>query len=153
MTTDTARLGAGDIAAYREMLDIFAQSFDDFARYSAAQPSDDYIAGLLGRPECIALVARSAGGVIAGLTAYALPRFEQAGTEVYLYDLAVDEAHRGRGVATALIGRLRGVARDIGASVVFVQAHADDAAAIAVYDRIGRRADVVQFDIAPRAWP
>ena len=37
--------------------------------------------------------------MIGGLVAYVLPKFEQARSEIYLYDLAVDAAHRQRGVA------------------------------------------------------
>jgi aminoglycoside 3-N-acetyltransferase I len=38
---------------------------------------------------------------VGGLIAYELEKFERARSELYIYDLAVAEDHRRRGVATA----------------------------------------------------
>jgi aminoglycoside 3-N-acetyltransferase I len=81
------------------------------------------------------------------LTAYVLDKFERDRREIYIYDLAVAAAHRRRGLATALIETLAGVARDRGAYVIFVQADRGDDAAIALYESLGRREDVHHFDI------
>jgi ribosomal protein S18 acetylase RimI-like enzyme len=78
-----------------------------------------------------------------------LPKFEQARSEIYIYDLAVAEAHRRRGIATALIGETQRIAAARGAYVIFVQADRGDDAAIALYSRLGQREDVLHFDIAP----
>ena len=75
-----------------------------------AQPDDAYLARLLGSETFIALAAVVDGAVVGGIAAYVLDKFEQARREVYLYDLAVAEAHRRRGIATALIAELRRVA-------------------------------------------
>lgn len=53
--------------------------------------------------------------VVGGLAAYVLPMFEQERSEVYIYDLAVDDAYRRRGIATALIRGLQRVAAERGA--------------------------------------
>ena len=90
-----------------------------------------------------------AGEVLGGLVAYELPKFEQARSEIYIYDLAVAEAHRRRGVATALIRRLQAIAAERGAWVIFVQADRGDDPAIALYSKLGTREDVLHFDIAP----
>ena len=84
-----------------------------------------------------------------GLAAYELVKFERETSEVYIYDLAVAEAHRRRGIATALIDRLRAIAFERGAEVVFVQADFEDDAAIALYASLGVREDVHHFDIEP----
>lgn len=58
-------------------------------------------------------------------------------------------AYQRRGVATALIGALRGIAAERGAWVIFVQADYGDEPAIALYEKLGAREDVMHFDIAP----
>ena len=84
-----------------------------------------------------------------GLAGYVLPKFEQARSEFYIYDLAVEESHRRRGVATALIGRLQRLARERDLYVIFVQADYGDDPAIALYTKLGAREEVLHFDIAP----
>ncbi len=85
--------------------------------------------------------------MVGALAGYVLPKFEQPRAEFYIYDLAVDAAHRRRGVATALIGELKRVVAARGVYVVFVQADAGDDAAIALYSKLGVREDVHHFDI------
>ena len=97
----------------------------------------------------IPLVAVVDGAVIGGLAAYVLTKFEQERSEIYIYDLAVDENYRRRGVATGLINRLRGIAREIDAWVIFVQADHGDEPAIKLYESLGTREDVYHFDILP----
>ena len=84
-----------------------------------------------------------------GLVAYVLPKFEQARSEIYIYDLAVASMHRRAGIATMLIEALRGIARERGAYVIYVQADYGDDPAVALYTRLGTREDVMHFDILP----
>src|SRR6185295_10721624 len=95
----------------------------------------------------VALVALAGGAVVGGLVAYELDKFEQARREIYIYDLAVAEPHRRRGIATALIERLRTIAAARGAWVIYVQADHGDDPAIALYETLGAREDVLHFDI------
>ena len=88
-----------------------------------------------------------AGTVLGGLAAYLLPKFEQERAECYIYDLAVDAAHRRRGIATGLIRTLQDVAAVKGAYVIFVQADHGDDPAIALYTALGQREEVLHFDI------
>ena len=143
------RLGADDVKTMRGMLAMFGDAFEDPAAYCRAQPDDAYLARLLGRDTFIALAATAEDEVVGGIAAYVLDKFEQARSEVYIYDLAVAEAHRRRGVATALITHLRQVAHNLGAWVIFVQADYGDDPAIALYEKLGAREDVMHFDIAP----
>ena len=73
---------------------------------------------------------------------------EPAPSEIYSYDLAVAEAQRRRGIATALIMELKRMASLRGAYVIFVQADLGDDPAIALYTKLGVREDVLHFDIA-----
>ena len=129
---------------------MFATEFDDPDSYVPA-PSDDYLRQALEREAVIALVAEDAGTIVGGLVAYVLDKLEQERSEIYIYDLAVAEAHRRRGIATALIAEVQSIAADIGAWVIYVQADHGDDPAIALYTKLGTREDVMHFDIAPQA--
>ena len=131
------------------MLTMFGRAFAEMETYTARQPGDDYLEGLLASSTFISLAAVADGRVIGGIAAYVLPKFEQVRSEIYIYDLAVDEEHRRQGVATALIAELRQVAAARGAYVIFVQADHEDEAAISLYTKLGVREDVLHFDIAP----
>ena len=146
---DVKVLRPGSAGALREMLTMFGRAFADVATYTAQQPGDDYLEGLLASSTFIGLAALADGQIVGGIAAYVLPKFEQIRSEIYIYDLAVDEEHRRRGVATALITELRQVAAARGAYVIFVQADREDEAAISLYAKLGVREDVLHFDIAP----
>lgn len=148
--TSIRRLGPSDIAAMHRLNACFAAAFEDDAQYPAGQPDDAWLTRHLAQPHIIVLVAEAADGeVVGGLVAYALAKLEQARSEIYIYDLAVLEPYRRRGIATALIDHLRREARAIGAWVVYVQADHADPPAIALYTKLGSREDVLHFDIAP----
>jgi aminoglycoside 3-N-acetyltransferase I len=87
------------------------------------------------------------GNVVGGLAAYEFIKFEQERSEIYIYDLAVDEAHRRQGIATALINELKKIARQRGAYIIYVQADYIDPPTIALYSKLGNREDVLHFDI------
>jgi aminoglycoside 3-N-acetyltransferase I len=130
------------------MLVMFGEAFEDVDTYVRAQPSDAYLGGLLGGETFFALAAEQDGAVIGGLAAYELKKFEQERSEIYIYDLAVATGHRRRGIATALISKLREIVTARGAYVIFVQADYVDPPAIALYTKLGAREDVLHFDIA-----
>lgn len=142
-------LGPSDLAIMRRVLSLFGEAFEDPEGYLAKQPPDEYLSGLLASPTFIAIAALEGPEVVGGLAAYVLPKFEQARSEIYIYDLAVSENHRRRGVATTMIRRLQQLAADLGAWVIFVQADYGDDPAIALYTKLGTREDVLHFDIAP----
>jgi aminoglycoside 3-N-acetyltransferase I len=142
-------LEADDIALMRDMLSMFGQAFEDVATYTEQQPDDDYLRELLGSRDFIAVAALSEGKVVGGIAAYVLRKFEQARSEIYIYDLAVDEAWRRMGIATAMIGEVQKEAAARGVYVIFVQADHGDDPAIALYTKLGTREEVLHFDIAP----
>jgi aminoglycoside 3-N-acetyltransferase I len=148
MAFDTRRLGRRDLPAMRDLLAVFAEAFEDAESYASQPPSDAYLEAFLGRSDAIALAAfGESGSVVGGLVAYVLAKFEQERSEVYIYDLAVAQAHRRRGIATQLIHALQTIARKVGAYVIFVQADPPDAPAVALYESLGVREDVYHFDI------
>lgn len=144
---DVAVLSADDLPLFRASMALFGRVFDDAESYQGAPPTDDYVRDYLGKPGNILLAATQDGAVIGALAAYVLQKFEQARSEVYIYDLAVDEAHRRKGIATALIEQLKSMARERGAWVIYVQADHGDDPAINLYTKLGIREDVMHFDI------
>ncbi len=147
------RLTPGDVALLHALNAVFGEAFGEHETYGAEPPSDAYLRALLGKEHVIALVALVAEQVVGGLVAYELDKFERARREVYIYDLAVAEPHRRRGVATALIERLREIAVERGAWVVYVQADYGDEPALALYEKLGTREEVLHFDIKIVARP
>ena len=165
-------LSPADVSLLRALNALFADIFADPESYGAKRPSDAYLQQLLAKKHVVVLVVLAAdaarvspeakvrsnaeGGqevvcgqeVVGGLVAYELEKFEQARSELYIYDLAVAAAHRRKGIATALIERLREIASQRGAWVVYVQADYGDDPAIALYEKLGKREEVLHFDIA-----
>ncbi len=140
-------LRPGQSTDLRALNDVFASAFEDPATYLRQPPSQPYLERLLAMDSLIAVVARDADAVVGGLVAYVLEKFEQERAEIYIYDLAVLETHRRQGIATALIRTLQQIAAHRGAWVIYVQADRDDAPAIALYEKLGVREDVLHFDI------
>ena len=142
-------ISAPDLPTLKALLAVFGEAFGEADTYQGAVPSDAYLETLLGKPHFIALAALDGEGVVGGLAAYQLEKFEQARSEIYIYDLAVREGHRRKGVATGLIRALGRIAKERGAYVMFVQADRGDEPAIRLYESLGTREDVYHFDIPP----
>lgn len=143
-------LGPGDLALLRAVNAMFGHAFEDEPSYTGRPPDDAYLRRLLAHEGFVVIAARAGPQVVGALAGYVLPKFEQARSELYLYDLAVDPAWRRRGVATRLIERLQAVAARRGIGVIFVQADRGDEPAIALYTKLGTREEVLHFDILPR---
>jgi aminoglycoside 3-N-acetyltransferase I len=141
------KLGPADLALMHGLLTLFGEAFDDRSTYGSARPRAEYLERLLGSDDFIALAALKSDAVVGGLAAYELRKFEQERSEIYIYDLAVAEAHRRQGIATALIATLTQLAAARGAYVVYVQADYTDPPAIALYSKLGQREEVLHFDI------
>jgi aminoglycoside 3-N-acetyltransferase I len=147
--TKLLRLTPSDVELMRALNALFAQAFAEPQTYLGAAPSDAYLESLLSKNHVIAIVAEAGGEILAGLVAYELDKFEQARSEIYIYDLAVAAPHRRRGLATALIRNLQEIAAARGAWVIFVQADYGDEPAISLYEKLGTREEVLHFDIRP----
>jgi aminoglycoside 3-N-acetyltransferase I len=141
------RLAPADIGLMRDTLRMLGEAFGEVDTFSAKPPSQAYLERLLGKPDFVALAAIQGDEVIGGLMAYELQKFEQERSEFYIYDLAVREDCRRRGVATALIESLKPIAAASGGYVIFVQADYGDDPAVALYTNLGVREDVMHFDI------
>lgn len=138
-----------DTSLMEALMTVFGDAFSDVETYTRSRPSAHYLRGLLSSDYFIALVALENDTVVGGLTAYELKKFEQERSEIYIYDLAVTQSYRRRGIATALIEELKGIALARKASVIIVEADTglEDEPAISLYTKLGKREEVLHFDI------
>jgi aminoglycoside 3-N-acetyltransferase I len=143
----THHLISSDVDLLKSIVDLFAREFEEPPDPLAPRADDNYLAQLLARESFVAIAALAEGAVVGGTTGHVLPKTGEARSELYLYDLAVASDWRRRGIATAMIERLREVAREKGAHVIFVQADVGDSPAIALYSRYGAQRDVLHFEI------
>jgi aminoglycoside 3-N-acetyltransferase I len=148
MSVKVCHLIPSDVGLMQSLIAAFGEAFNEVKTYSSNKPSAAYLVRLLGSDYFIALAAMKNGGVVGGLAAYELRKFEQPRSEIYIYDLAVSEGHRREAIATALVNKLRQIAESRGAYIIFVQADVGDEPATALYTKLGIREDVLHFDIA-----
>ncbi|MFV1922453.1 MAG: AAC(3)-I family aminoglycoside N-acetyltransferase [Methylotenera sp.] len=149
MSVEIRQVKADDIELMNDLLTTFGEVFNEINTYTAKRPSSGYMYSLLSGDSFVAIAALEGKDVVGGLAAYELKKFEQERSEFYIYDLAVSEAYRRKGIATALIEKLKTIAAERGAYVIFVQADTgiEDEPAIALYTKLGVREDVLHFDI------
>ena len=128
-----------------------------YLRYAEAlgEDADDAIAAtvwswLLARTHGVeGILAVANDGELAGFVHFRpFPRTLDGNEACFLDDLWVTEAHRGTGLAQALIDRVRAVARERGWTHVRWVAVAKNARARALYDRIAEDAQLVTYRIA-----
>jgi aminoglycoside 3-N-acetyltransferase I len=141
------RLTRDDVTLLKELLRVFGHAFNDNETYQHAIPTDEYLTNLLGKEHFIVVVAIMGKAVVGGLAGYVLEKFEQRRREIYIYDLAVSDAHRRKGVATGMINALKDITASQGAYVIFVQADLEDGPAIALYRSLGTMKPAHHFDI------
>jgi aminoglycoside 3-N-acetyltransferase I len=147
-TTLIQRLTSQDVGHLRALNALFGRAFKDPENYGSQPPSEAYLGRLLAKEHVIALAALIDESVVGGLVAYELEKFERERREIYIYDLAVADTHRRQGVALALVHKLREIAVQREAWVIYVQADYGDDAAIGLYEKLGVREDVMHYDIA-----
>jgi aminoglycoside 3-N-acetyltransferase I len=129
------------------MTRVFGAAFGEPQAYGKRPLRPAYVREQLGKEHVIVVVGESAGEVAGGLVAYVLDKLDDERREVYLYDLAVAEPHRRRGVAKGAIAELQRIAAGLGAGVIFVQADTEDAPAIALYESLATRITAYHFEL------
>jgi ribosomal protein S18 acetylase RimI-like enzyme len=99
---------------------------------------------LLDDPRTIFLVAERDGEVVGFVLGYLLPRRHREESELFVYELGVEEPYRRRGIGKALMHALR---RGAGGAPTFVLTEPDNESANAAYAALGgTRSDVVMWE-------
>ena len=116
-----------------------------------APPTRELIDLFLSRPGhhlCLAWVDGMPAGFVSGVET----THPDKGTEMFLYELGVDERFRRRGIGRALVGALGERARELGCTGMFVLTDASNDAAVGTYRSAGAPAptDHVMFEWT---WP
>lgn len=138
-----------ELSKAREVLDLFGEVFEEPETYCSAQPSDAYLTSALRDGRFFMVVVEEAGFIVGALTFYELFKFEQARSELFIYDLAVHADHRRRGIATAMIEFVRTLARERGAYLVWVQSESDDEPSSRTYDHFSNALKANHYEIQP----
>ena len=137
----TRRLGRGDEQRARELFAVMAAVFEE-----AAEPlSDEYLGELLGSSSFWAIAAIEDDRVVGGITAHTIPMTRSASAELLVYDLAVHEDHRRRGIGGHLVAVLREQAAEAGIAEVFVPVDDEDVHALEFYRSQGGHESPVSF--------
>ena len=139
------RLGSPDVPLMRQLNTLFGDAFAEPDTYTAEPPTTP-ISRTCSGPS-IALVALAGEEVLGGLVAYELESSRGCGGRSISTTLPLPQSTRRRRIATMLIKRLREIAAERGAWVVYVQADYGDDPAITLYEKLAGREEVLHFDI------
>jgi aminoglycoside 3-N-acetyltransferase I len=128
MEVDVRRLGRGDEEAVHAARSLFDKAPDaEATRRFLAEPTHHLLMAYDG--------ADTPPGFVSGVEL----THPDKGTEMFLYELGVDESARGQGVGRTLVRALAALAREHGCYDMWVLADADNAAAQATYASAGGR--------------
>ncbi len=119
------RLGPGDEA----VVDSAGHLFDE-------APKPDAVRRFLADPDHHLFVAVFGGRTVGFVSGVELTHPDK-GTEMFLYELAVDERHRRLGIATELVAALRDLARKRGCYDMWALTDHDNGAALGTYRKSG----------------
>ena len=135
------RLGLADVAMAQAQVAAF---WDE-------TPSEAVIGGFLAQSTTIFLSAEDGNKPVGQLLGYFLPRWDRADSMLFLYSVDVDEAYQRQGIATGLITLFREIGQAAGCWEGFVFTNADNAPAMALYEKMGGvrpNSDDVMWDFA-----
>ena len=100
-------------------------------------PTAEWAAGFLARDGHHLLFALSDDDEPIGFVSGVETMHPDKGTEMFLYELAVAEQHRNRGVGRALVAALADLARELACYGMWVATDADNTAALKAYVAAG----------------
>ena len=119
-----------NVTQLSELIRLFERAFEISDHENVPT---EHLAGLLSKPDFLVLVALDGDNVSGGLTGHVLPQYYTQAPQFYLYDIAVDEPYRRRGIASGLLQALTSLCQERGYECFYVQADADDDDAVAFY--------------------
>lgn len=137
-TARIARATLADVDALAALFDGYRRFYRQFSDPAGAR---EFLAERLRRDESVIFLASDDTGALGFTQLY--PSFTSAGMgrTFILNDLFVDDEARGRGVATALLRRAAGFARESGAARLTLSTETTNTAAQALYAREGWQRD------------
>lgn len=117
-----------------KLLFLFFQVDDGVEDPTSA--SDEYVKNLLSRDDFHVVAAFENKTLVGGLTAYELAKYKREDTEIFLYEIGVEESHRRKGIGRELINFLRQICIEKGILEMFVATEMDNDSAKALYEKM-----------------
>lgn len=99
--------------------------------------TQEYCKSLLTNSKFIAIAAKIEGAIVGGITAHVLPSYYSGKDELFIYDLAILEDFRRKGIGRCLIKELFIIGADRNIEVAFVDAENEDIGALHFYKALG----------------
>ena len=132
-----------DVSIFQKLIRLFQEVFE----YSKPVIIEDlYLKTLLSKPDFIVYAAFHGNEIVGGLTAYVLPSYYAATSEIFIYDIAVKAAHQRTGIGKRLLKSLQEYCKEKGIQEIFVAANKEDLHALDFYRSTGGKAEkVVHF--------
>ena len=154
MTVTIRPATAADVRAMGRLGAVLVQTHHDFdaARFIAATPRTEhgyasYLGSQLAKRDIIILVAEDDGDVLgytfAGIEGY--DYMELRGPAGVLYDIVVDQAHRGRGIGQALLEATLAELKTRGAPQVVLSTAERNESAQRLFARAGFRRTMIEM--------
>lgn len=124
--------------------------FQHFLHWNAEEessplPSEAYVQQWLGNPQNHAWVAYQKGQLVGGLTAFSLPLYQTENSELFIYEVGVDEAFRQMGLGKALVHACLHFAQEQGYSCAYVGTEPDNGPARKLYQSTGGAEETVSW--------
>lgn len=132
------KLVSSEISLAKELILMFGF---DHETNEPIPPGDGYITRMLARNDFHVIVALEHGRLIGGLTAYEMNMFKRETTEMFLYEIEVEESYRQKSIGKALIEYLKQICVSKGIVEMFVGTSKDNLAARKLYATTGGKAD------------
>ena len=154
MTVRIRPATAADVRAMGRLGAVLVRTHHDFdaARFIAATPQTEhgyasYLSSQLAKSDIVILVAEDDGDVLgytfAGIEGY--DYMELRGPAGVLYDIVVDQAHRGRGIGQALLDATLAELKTRGAPRVVLSTAERNESAQRLFARAGFRRTMVEM--------
>lgn len=150
--TEYRWLGQEDVSDFDALIALFQNVFE---HESSPRTDGKQLQTLLSQPHFRCIAAFEFERVIGGLTLHRIDSYYSPQPQVYLYDLAVHPDHQRKGIGRNLVAEGLKWTRSIGASELYVQAHVEDAEALAFYRSLNGvdESGVVHFSFVCESLP
>ncbi len=125
------KLNKNNLAELKDLIAIFIEEFESEA---TGVPSDEYLTQLLHKEYFGVFVAKKGNQVVGGATTYELKKYYSETSELYMYDIAIQNEFQNLGIGKKLLAYIRNYGSENGMESIYVQAESDNTQAIRFYE-------------------
>lgn len=139
------KLNSENLESAKQLCQVFGLFQREAGVAEPPLPSETHLLELLKRNDFHAVAAFVDGIVVGGLTAYEMTMFQFEATELFIYDVAVEAAHRRTGVGKALLEFTKSLCETRGIRTCYVGAMAGDNEALRLYESAGLQRETIAW--------